>query len=50
MTLVILPIYIVIRSWTAVGITLLICLGTSWWLKINWYDKLEQNEQTASQF
>ena len=49
MTLVILPIYLIIRSWAAVGIVLLIFLATSWWLKINWYDKLEQNEITVAQ-
>ncbi len=41
MGLVVLPIYLVLKDWTALGITMMIVVATSWFLKINWYDKLE---------
>lgn len=41
MTLVILPIYIVIKELGYAGITFVILLLTTYILKVNWYDKLE---------
>ncbi len=41
MMLVIVPVYLIIREKIALGISVLILVSTSWFLKKNWYDKLE---------
>ena len=41
MVLVIIPIYLVIRDYAALGICIGVFALTSWLLKRNWYDKLE---------
>lgn len=41
MMLVIMPMYLVFREWMALGICVLVFALTSFLLKINWYDKLE---------
>ena len=41
MALVVFPIYLVLKNWTALGISLMVLIATFWFLKINWYDKLE---------
>jgi solute:Na+ symporter, SSS family len=41
MALVVLPIYLVLKNWTTLGITMIVLVVTSWILKTNWYDKLE---------
>jgi SSS family solute:Na+ symporter len=42
LTLVTLPIYIVLRQWNWVGGIFVLLVGTSTFLKFNWYDKLEK--------
>jgi Na+/proline symporter len=42
LTLVTLPIYIVLRQWSWVGIIFVLLVATSTFLKFNWYDKLEK--------
>lgn len=42
-TLAALPIFLVIRDYTAFGITLGILVATSFALKVNWYDKLSHD-------
>lgn len=41
MALVVLPIYLVLKNWTVLGLTMIVLVVTSWVLKKNWYDKLE---------
>jgi len=43
MALVVVPIYLIIREWVALGIGLAVAIGTSYWLKRNWYDRLERS-------
>ncbi|GAB4422000.1 MAG: Na+:solute symporter [Bacteroidia bacterium] len=43
MCLVVLPIYLILRDWTALGITLAVLLGTTWLLKRYWWDRLGQD-------
>ncbi|MCF7807487.1 MAG: Na+:solute symporter [Candidatus Marinimicrobia bacterium] len=40
MSLVVAPVYLIIREWYAMGIALAIAVGTSYWLKTRWYDQL----------
>lgn len=42
MSLIVLPIYFVIRAWRPCGISLVVLIVTSIFLKFNWYDKLEE--------
>jgi len=44
MTLTIMPIYLIMKYMKPFGITLFIFIITSIILKINWYDKLNQEE------
>ena len=46
MTLVMLPIYIVLREWNWVGGIFVLLAATSTFLKFNWYDKLEKAPAT----
>jgi SSS family solute:Na+ symporter len=46
MTLVMLPIYIVLRDWNWVGGIFVLLAATSTFLKFNWYDKLEKAPAT----
>ncbi|MBN2217404.1 MAG: Na+:solute symporter [Pirellulales bacterium] len=41
MGLIVLPIYVVLRQFTGLGLSLALVVATSLFLKINWYDKLE---------
>jgi SSS family solute:Na+ symporter len=41
MALVVLPMYLVLRQWNAMGISLAVVLITTYVLKVNWWDKLE---------
>lgn len=41
MTLVVMPIYLIIKKWDAFGIALVLFIITSWLLKRYWYDTLE---------
>lgn len=41
MALVVLPIFLIIRKWPAVWVSLAVLAVTSWVLKTNWLDKLE---------
>jgi hypothetical protein len=41
--LITLPIYIVLKQYKPMVITILILIVTSVFLKINWYNKLEEN-------
>jgi Na+/proline symporter len=43
MTMVALPIYVVLREWTWVGAIAVLLIGTSVFLKFNWYDRLEKS-------
>ncbi len=43
MSLIVMPIYLVIRDYTNMTIAIAIILGTSVFLKFSWYDKLEEN-------
>jgi SSS family solute:Na+ symporter len=43
MSLIVLPIYFVIRAWRPCGISLFVLVATSIFLKINWYNKLEDD-------
>ena len=40
-SLVLLPIYLIIKQFDALGMALLVMIGTSWFLKKNWFDKLQ---------
>lgn len=41
MGLVIVPMYVILRQWDAMGISLVVVLLTTYILKINWWDKLD---------
>lgn len=43
MMLVVIPVYLIIKEMLALGISILILILTSLFLKKNWYDKLEEN-------
>jgi hypothetical protein len=43
MTLVLVPVYLVLESFTNMGIGIAVLIATSWFLKKNWMDKLEEN-------
>lgn len=43
MMLVVIPVYLVIQEVWALGVSILILVLTSFFLKKNWYDKLEEN-------
>jgi len=43
MTLVLIPVYLVLESFTNMGIGVAVLIATSWFLKRNWMDKLEDN-------
>jgi solute:Na+ symporter, SSS family len=43
MSMVVMPLYIAFRQWQNVGICIVVLLGTSVFLKFNWYDKLEED-------
>ena len=40
MTLVVAPVYLIIRQWYAMTLALILAVVTSYWLKKHWYDKL----------
>jgi uncharacterized membrane protein YeaQ/YmgE (transglycosylase-associated protein family) len=44
LSLVVLPIYLVLRNWPVAGGVFAVFLVTSTIMKFNWYDKLEQDE------
>ena len=44
LSLVVLPIYIVLRNWRLAGAVLAVLVVTSTIMKFNWYDKLEKDE------
>ena len=43
MTLIVIPVYLVIRELSALWISILLLVLTSMFLKKNWYDKLVEN-------
>jgi len=42
-SLVLVPIYLILRAWTPMCISLIVAGATMVFLKLNWYDKLEEN-------
>jgi len=43
MSLIVMPIFLVLRDYQSMGISIAVILITSVILKYNWYDKLEEN-------
>ncbi|MBZ0255106.1 sodium:solute symporter, partial [bacterium] len=48
-SMVVMPIYIVIREWQSFGISFVVFVITTTILKFNWYDKLEDDAPEAAQ-
>ncbi|MDW7692599.1 sodium:solute symporter family protein [Flammeovirgaceae bacterium SG7u.111] len=47
--LVVFPIYIVLLKWSYTSIAIAVVLVTSWILKVNWYDKLDEEDELTNQ-